>query len=65
MAAVHISKAGAFFRVRVQPPGKAPTATLAPETHAGALSARTAAHRIATALGLPVIDETTKGSGGG
>lgn len=65
MAAVHITQDGAIFRVRVQPPGTAPTATLAPETHAGSLSARTAAHRMATALGLPVIDETTKGPGGG
>lgn len=61
MAAVHISKDGPIFRVRVEPPGTVSTATLAPETHAGALSARAAAHRIATALGLPVIDETQNG----
>lgn len=61
MAAVHISKDGPIFRVRVQPPGAASTATLAPETHVGVFSARTAAHRIATALGLPVVDETQKG----
>jgi hypothetical protein len=62
MAAVHITKDGVFFRVRVLPPDAAPSGPLAPETHAGVISARVAADRIAAALGLPVVDQTRGGA---
>lgn len=64
MAAVHLSRAKGFFRVRVLPPDAAPSRPIVAETHLGYLSAQTAAGTIAKVLGLAVIDETQGKEGG-
>jgi hypothetical protein len=62
MPAVHLSRDGVLYRVRVLPPDAAPPRPLAPETHAGYLSACTAAETVAKLLGLALIDETKGGA---
>lgn len=63
MAAVHLTRDGSIYRVRVLPPEAAPDSPIIAETHAGYLSAQTAAGTAAKLLGLPVVDETQKGGG--
>lgn len=64
-AAVHLTREKGIYRVRVLPPDAAPARPIAAETHAGYLSAQTAAAMIGKFLGMPVIDETEKGGGDG
>lgn len=63
--AVHLTREKGIYRVRVLPPDAAPARPIAAETHAGYLSAQTAAALVGKLLGLHVIDETQKGGGDG
>lgn len=66
MAAVHLSRAKGFYRVRVLPPDAGPSRPTVAETRFGYLSAQTAVGTVAKFLGLSVIDETQgKGAGHG
>lgn len=64
-AAVRLTREKGIYRVRVLPSDAAPSRPIAAETHAGYLSAQTAAAMIGKLLGLDVIDETRKGGGDG